>query len=139
MKMSTTVGMGICLVLGGIVLFCFAIRWLAPHPDVAFELPISLSPGHVITGNFSVKPGTLYYIDIELDKRWQVPPHCEPRSVLSTQWVLSSDGEEEHGSSWRGITSAENADCPCPAWLRVPRLSNQARVSKALFAREQDS
>src|SRR5215469_17227123 len=110
MKMSTTVRIGICLILGGIVLFGSAICWLAPHPAVAFDLPVSLSPGHVITGNFSVKPDTLYHIDIELDRRWQVRPHCEPRSVLSTQWVLSSDGKEEHGSSpWEdtGLTIAD--------------------------------
>jgi len=109
MKMSTTVPFGICLILGGIVLFGSAIRWLAPHPEVALELPVSLSPGHVLTGNFSVNPDTLYYIDIELDEWSQVRAQCEPRSVLSTQWVLSSDGKQEHGSSpWEdtGLTIA---------------------------------
>lgn len=110
MKMSTTVRIGICLILGGIVLFGSAVRWLAPHPHVALDLPVSLSPGHVATGNFSVNPGTLYYIDIELDRRTQVRAHCDPHSVLSTQWVLSSDGKEEHGSSpWEntGLTIAD--------------------------------
>jgi biopolymer transport protein ExbD len=107
--MKRTAPFGICLIIGGIVLFGSAIRWLAPHPDVALELPVSLSPGHIITGNFSVNPDTLYYIDIELDDRSQVRAQCEPRSVLSTQWVLSSDGKEEHGSSpWEdtGLTIA---------------------------------
>jgi len=110
MKTSATVRIGICLILGGIVLFGSAIRWLAPHPDVALELPVSLSPGHVITGNFSVNPDTLYYIDIELDRRPQGRAQCEPSSVLSTQWVLSSDGKEERGSSpWEdtGLTIAD--------------------------------
>jgi len=72
-------------------------------------MPVSLSPGHVITGNFSVNPSTLYYIDIELDKRSPMRAHCEPRSVLSTRWDLSSDGGAEQGSSpWEdtGLTIA---------------------------------
>jgi len=109
MKMPTIVRIGVCLILAGIALFGSAIRWLAPHPDVALELPVSLSPGHVITGAFTVNPDTLYYVDIELGTPSQVRAQCEPRSVLSTQWVLSSDGKEEHGSSpWEdtGLTIA---------------------------------
>src|SRR5262249_50221179 len=60
-------------------------------------------------------------------------------SIGSGGTFRSGSGPPNPETAWRGITSAENADCPCPAWLRVPRLSNQARVSKALFAREQDS
>lgn len=109
MTMSATGRIGICLVLVGVVLFGCAVRWFAPHPDIALEMPVSLSPGHVITGNFRVNLGTLYYIDIDLDKRSRVRPLCEPRSVLSTRWVLSSEGGEEHGSSpWEdsGLTIA---------------------------------
>jgi hypothetical protein len=109
MKRSTSVRIGICLITGGIALFGSAIRWFAPHPDVALELPVSLSAGHVTTGNFNVNPGILYYVDIELDRRLQVRAQCEPRSVLSTQWALSSDGKEEHGlSPWEdtGLTIA---------------------------------
>jgi biopolymer transport protein ExbD len=94
----------------GSVLFGGAIRWLAPHPHLAFEMPVSLSPGHVITGDFSVNPGTLYYLDIELDKQAPMRAHCEPRSVLSTRWVLSSDGgAEQGGSPWEdtGLTIAD--------------------------------
>lgn len=107
---STMGRIGTCLILVGIALFGCATRWLAPHPDVALEMPVSLSPGHVITGDFSVNLGTLYYIDIELDKRSQIRAHCEPRSVLSTRWVLSSEVGKVHGSSpWEdtGLTIAD--------------------------------
>jgi len=73
-------------------------------------MPVSLSPGHVVTGNFSVTAGTLYYIDIELDKQSPIPAHCVPRSVLNTQWVLSSDAGAQRGSSpWEdtGLTIAD--------------------------------
>jgi biopolymer transport protein ExbD len=110
MRISIAGRIGIALILVGPVLLGCTIRWLAPHPHVALEIPVSLSPGHVITGNFSVNPGTVYYIDIELDKRSPMPAHCEPRSVLSTRWVLLSDGEAQQGSSpWEdsGLTIAD--------------------------------
>jgi biopolymer transport protein ExbD len=110
MRVSITGRIGIALILVGSASLGSAIRWLAPHPHVALEMHVSLSPGHVITGNFSVHPGDLYYIDIELDKRSQMRAHCEPRSVLRTRWVLSSDGGAERGSSpWEdtGLTIAD--------------------------------
>jgi len=110
MRVSISGRIGIALVLVGPLLLGSAIRWLAPRPHVALEMPVLLSPGHVVTGNFSVHPGTLYYIDIELDKRSPIRDHCEPRSVLSTRWVLSSDGVAEQGSSpWEdtGLTIAD--------------------------------
>ena len=104
--MNVSIGsrIGVCLILAGIGLFYCSVRWLAPHADVSLEMPVSLSPGHVITGNFSVVQNSLYYIDIALDEPSQPRVHCEARSVLSTRWVLSSEGgEQEHGSSpWEG-------------------------------------
>src|SRR5277367_6680744 len=110
MNISIVGRIGVCLILGGIGLFYCSVRWLAPHPDVSLEMPVSLSPGHVITGNFSVNPDTIYYIDIELDKTSHVHANCEPRSVLNTRWVLSSEGEaQEGGSPWEdtGLTIAD--------------------------------
>jgi biopolymer transport protein ExbD len=97
--MRITRRVGIALVLLGFGLLFCPIRWLAPQPQVALDMPVSLSPGHVTTGNFSVTANTLYYIDIELDKRSPIGAHCEPHSVLNTQWVLSSDAGAEKGSS----------------------------------------
>jgi len=65
MRVSISGRIGIALILVGPVMLGGAIRWLAPHPHVALEMPVSLSPGHVITGNFSIHPDTLYYIDID--------------------------------------------------------------------------
>lgn len=111
MKLSIAGRISLCLILGSIGLFFCSVRWLAPHPNVAFEMPVSLSPGHVITGNFSVAPDSLYYIDIEFDEPSQVRASCKPSSVLSTRWVLTSEGgEQQHGSSpWEdtGLTIAD--------------------------------
>ncbi|MGB9434603.1 MAG: hypothetical protein WBQ89_20330 [Candidatus Acidiferrum sp.] len=109
MLVSVTGRIAITLILVGAALMGSAIHWLAPHPHVALEMPVSLSPGHLITGNFSVNPGTLYYLDVELGKRSPIRSHCEPRSVVSTRWVLSSDAIAQQGSSpWEdtGLTIA---------------------------------
>jgi hypothetical protein len=65
MRVSITGRIGIALILVGPILMGGTIRWLATYPHVALDMPVSLAPGHIVTGNFSVNPGTLYYIDIE--------------------------------------------------------------------------
>ena len=81
MLVPKTVWIGIVLTLAGPLLLCCAILWLAPHPQVALEMPVSLSPGHINTGNFRVNPDSLYHIDIEFDERSPVRADCEPRVV----------------------------------------------------------
>lgn len=98
------------IVFGGALLF-FAIRWLSPHPHVALDMPVSLSPGHITTGYFRVDPDTLYYIDVELrEPTAHAQANCDPHSVLGTQWTLLRNGQvEERGSSpWEdsGLTLA---------------------------------
>lgn len=110
MRLSIAERIGIALVLTGPALLGIATRWLAPRPQVALEMPISLSAGHVMTGNFAVNPDTLYYIDVELDKPSPIRSGCEPRSVLNTRWVLSSEKEAQQGESpWEdtGLTIAD--------------------------------
>jgi hypothetical protein len=66
MRVPKTVWIGIVLTLAGPLLLGCATRWLAPQPHVALEMPVSLSPGHINTGNFRVNPDSAYYIDINL-------------------------------------------------------------------------
>jgi hypothetical protein len=49
----------------------------------------------------------------------------------STANLVSGSGWTNPETTGRGATSAENADCPCPARLRIPWLSNQAREDTA--------
>jgi len=93
MRISLIRRLGIALIIGGSALLMYSIHWLAPHPRVALDMPISLSPGRIVTGNLNVDLDTLYYIDIEFDRAtMRSTVNCEPHSVLATQWALSSDG-----------------------------------------------
>ena len=68
MRISLIRRLGIALIIGGSALLMYSIHWLAPHPRVALDMPISLSPGRIVTGNLNVDLDTLYYIDIEFDR-----------------------------------------------------------------------
>jgi biopolymer transport protein ExbD len=101
MRLSLLRGFCFALIVVGSAILIYSIYWLAPHPLVALDMPISLSPGPVITGDVKVNLDTLYYIDVEIDRsKMPATVRCEPHSVLGTQWTLSSDGEiKARGSS----------------------------------------
>jgi biopolymer transport protein ExbD len=106
MRLPLTGRFGIALIVVGSALLMYSIYWLAPRPLVALDMPVSLSPGRIRTGNVSViSVDDLYYIDIEFDRApLRTATGCDPHSVLETQWTLSSDGTVlERGSSpWEG-------------------------------------
>jgi len=112
MRAPVTWRAGFGLVLFGAALLVYSLPRLAPHPVVALDMPVSLSPGHIKTGTFAVNPDTLFYIDIETDRQFRIPPDCDPRNALRTQFILSSeDGQliEQGSSPWEdtGLTIAD--------------------------------
>jgi hypothetical protein len=93
MRISLKGRFGLAFIIVGSALLMYSIHWLAPHPLVALDMPISLSPGRIVTPNVKVDLDTMYYIDIEIDRATMPSTgNCEPYSVLATQWTLSSDG-----------------------------------------------
>jgi biopolymer transport protein ExbD len=106
---------GIVFTVAGVALLVYSIHSLAPHSLVALDIPISLAPGRITTGDFNVDPESLYHVEVEMDRRgYTSPVGCEPRSVLRTQWTVSSDGDVvDRGSSpWddTGLTIADLYD-----------------------------
>lgn len=112
MRTPLTGRVGVGLVFFGGVLLMYALPRLAPHPLVVLDMPVSLSPGHITTGMFTANPDTLFYVDIETDKRFRIPADCRPRYVLRTRFVLSSDDGQlivQGSSPWEdtGLTIAD--------------------------------
>jgi len=112
MRTPLTGRVGVGLVFFGAVLLTYALPRLAPRPLVVLDMPVSLSPGHITTGIFTANPDTLFYVDIETDKRFRIPPDCRPRYVLKTRFVLSSDDGQlivQGSSPWEdtGLTIAD--------------------------------
>ena len=112
MRTPVTGRTGFGLVLFGSVLLAYSLPRLAPPPLVVLDMPVSLSPGRITTGTFTANPNTLFYIDIETDKQFRIPPGCEPRYVLKTRFVLSGDDGQlivQGSSPWEdtGLTIAD--------------------------------
>lgn len=112
MRTPVTGRAGFGLVLFGSVLLAYSLPRLVPPPLIVLDMPVSLSPGRITTGTFTANPNTLFYIDIETDKQFRIPPDCIPRHVLKTRFVLSSDDRQltvQGSSPWEdtGLTIAD--------------------------------
>ena len=101
---------GITIALLGLVTGLATNLKLKPHALIALDAPVSLSAGHIETGDFSVEPWHLYYVDIDLEKKRSLQRSCKPSMVLASQWELtSSTGHTDQGTSpWEdsGLTLA---------------------------------
>lgn len=90
---------GITITLIGLAMGIVANLKLKPHARISLDVPVSLSAGHIETGDFRVEPLDLYYVDIDLEKR-RHRHGCEPLTVLATRWALTSaTGHVDRGTS----------------------------------------
>src|SRR6202161_3720021 len=111
MRIPLTGRLGALLIVVGSALLIYSTHWLSPHPHVALDMPISLSPGRITTGYFNIDPDTVYYVDVELSET-PIPKAggCEPHSVLRTQFTLTNTGQPptQGSSPWEdsGLTLA---------------------------------
>ena len=58
--------LGIALVVGGLGLAAYSRYWLAIHTDVALDIPVSLSRGHIRTGGILINDDEAHSIDVLL-------------------------------------------------------------------------
>ena len=132
MRLPLTRRIGIAFILFGVALWTGTTHWLRPRSQIALDIPVSLSPGHIKTGEFLVNPDTLYFVDIETDLARRLPKRgCEPVSVLETKWDLASEGKSvESGSSpWEasgltiGVFLSENTRYALDVEVLPGRLS----------------
>jgi biopolymer transport protein ExbD len=84
---------GILLLCVGIALFPAYEHWVATRTWVAVDMPISLAPGRVRTGNFHVNVSAVYSVYIDLNG-YDHPgdPSCQEYEVLQAHWRLSRNG-----------------------------------------------
>jgi biopolymer transport protein ExbD len=95
---------GIALIVVGSALLIYTRYWVVPRLGVALNIPISLSPGRVRTGNFRVDPDRFYEIEIETDRTSQsTPAGCDPDSVIRIDWTLYSEGRFADHTSHRPL------------------------------------
>lgn len=101
---------GVTVTLLGLAIGVATHLKLKPQPLVSLDMPVSLSADHIETGDFTVEPLRLYYVDIDLEKSRSPQRGCEPTTVLTTRWALTSTtGHVDRGTSpWEdsGLTLA---------------------------------
>ncbi len=88
-------GIAIILILVGIALPASYQRWMNTRTFVALDMPVSLSPGHIRTIDFSVNLTGWYQIGVDGDNRFFYRPDCgfgafDP--LLKTRSIVYRDG-----------------------------------------------
>src|SRR6266852_4132839 len=82
--------LGILGVAAGLTVFAATKRWYDTRNFVLVDMPISLGPGHIKTGEFTTHLKGTYGISIDTGV-----PHfsygCLPYAVLKTHWVVTRD------------------------------------------------
>jgi biopolymer transport protein ExbD len=81
------------MLLVGIVLFPSYKSWESTRTWVPVDLPVSLAPGHIRTGDFRINLASLYHIEIEVtDYEYWSTPSCQDYTMTQTRWWLSRNG-----------------------------------------------
>jgi biopolymer transport protein ExbD len=91
-----TTAIAIILCAAGFSLYFGFKHWLETRTLELVNIPVSLSPGHIRTGNFYINLRELYYIDVDVDYQFPEDAKCRlagPDSVLKTRLILYRDGQ----------------------------------------------
>jgi biopolymer transport protein ExbD len=83
---------GITLILLGLITYGSIQHWMTTRIFVPVDMPVSLAPGHIKTGAFSINLRDGYSIWIDLDHNVQWDANCNAHSSLQTRWVLRTAG-----------------------------------------------
>ena len=104
MRVPSATRPGIGLILAGIALYFGWTHWAAPRLSTAGYIPVSLSRGHLRTGEFRVPVENRYWIGVEVERGFDFndapcllgyPYYPCPgiTSVLKAGWSVSSGGK----------------------------------------------
>jgi biopolymer transport protein ExbD len=92
---------GIAATLGGTILAATWAGWTATRTWLPVDIPVSLSPGHVRTGEFKINMRSKYWVYVLADKKPGIPcllgfrlDECNSTpSALRVSWSLSDAGK----------------------------------------------
>lgn len=114
---SMPLWVGLVLVLAGHLFFTGAQYWRATRTVFPFDMPVSLSQGHIRTGDFYINLPASYYVELFNDRDWHTgyTPPCHFQyvdGILRTRLTVFKDGrmvsqEESRDSPFLGDFDAE--------------------------------
>jgi len=108
---SPLVLLAIALIFLGVVFYTGSYYWMTTRTFVPLEMPVSLSRGHIRTGNFYINLKERYEVDLAVDYPFYENPSCQlnaPNSVLKTNLVVFRNGQvlnETNGSDYYSLGS----------------------------------
>jgi hypothetical protein len=110
-RLLRTTAIAIILCAAGIFMYTGFQHWLDTRTFEPLNIPVSLSRGHIKTGNFYINLRDLYYINVDVDYQFPEDAKCEfggPNSILKTHFILYRDGQLLGQSDGRYYSSIGN-------------------------------
>jgi hypothetical protein len=80
---------GVFGVAAGLIVIVATMRWYDSQDFVLVDMPVSLGPGHIKTGDFSTNLKGAYGIDFEMEKPYA--DGCSEYAALKTHWAVMRD------------------------------------------------
>jgi biopolymer transport protein ExbD len=105
MRIPTTARVGIAAILAAIILFLGTARWVETRTYVAVDIPVTLSRGHIRTGDFKINLRALYSILIVTD---DYSFGCYEDSALQTRRISSVSGHAITGLGHDAVPHGED-------------------------------
>lgn len=90
MRLSGTVRVGIGTILAGVLLFSCTRYWIKTRTLFPVDIPVSLSHGHLTTGEFKINIRAFYSILVVFPGGSE--PNCDEYSALRTPAMSSIGG-----------------------------------------------
>ena len=78
--------LGVICVTSGVFLFLATLHWYRSRSFVVVDMPISLGPGHIRTGEFTTRVAGAYVIRIATGEQYY--EDCPAYRVIKTRWSL---------------------------------------------------
>ncbi|HVP45319.1 MAG TPA: hypothetical protein VMT32_02005 [Bryobacteraceae bacterium] len=83
--------LGAFLLVAGFAAYAAIHHWMTTRTFVAADLPVSLSPGHIRTGPFSINLSESYSIWLNTDRE-RLDADYSKSALLDTRWALYKSG-----------------------------------------------
>lgn len=102
MRLPGTARVGIFALCLGIAVFTSVHYWVNTRTLVPLDIPVTLAPGHIQTGDFKINVEA--YLSVQVRFPNGSSAGCRERSVLRTRRLTSIGGQPVSAPGWQGAT-----------------------------------
>jgi len=102
MRLPGTARVGIFALCAGIVVFASVHYWVNTRTLVPLDIPVTLAPGHIRTGDFKINVEA--YLSVQIGFPNGSTADCRERRSLRTRRLTSIGGQAVSAPGWEGST-----------------------------------